>query len=42
MLNYLYENDIKVKDKYFETEKGLHICPIIPSAALPSLMRLSL
>jgi hypothetical protein len=27
MLNFVYEEDIKVKDKYFATIYGLHICP---------------
>jgi hypothetical protein len=42
---YEYEDGIKMKNKYFATVYELHICPIKPSAGLPtvpSLMRLSL
>jgi hypothetical protein len=42
MLCFVYEDDIKIKNKYFATIKGLHICPIKPSTGLSSLMRLSL
>jgi hypothetical protein len=42
MLNFVYEDNIKVRNKYFATVKGLHICPRKPSAGLPGLMRLSL
>jgi hypothetical protein len=39
---FLYEDGIKIKNKYFPTIFELHICLIKPSAGLPSLMRLSL
>jgi hypothetical protein len=42
MLNFVYEDDIKIKNKYFAKMLGLHIYPIKPSPGLPSLMRLSL
>jgi hypothetical protein len=42
MLSFVYEDGIKIKNKYFATVYELHICPIKPSAGLPSLMRLSL
>jgi hypothetical protein len=29
-LNSGYENDIRIKDKYFAAIYGLHICPIKP------------
>jgi hypothetical protein len=42
MLSFVYEDGTKIKNKYFPTIYELHICPIKPSAGLPSLMRLSL
>jgi hypothetical protein len=42
MLSFVYEDGIKIKNKYFATVYELLICPIKPSAGLPSLMRLSL
>jgi hypothetical protein len=42
MLKFIYEDYIKIGNKYFAAVLGLHICPIKPSAGLPSLMRLSL
>jgi hypothetical protein len=42
MLSFVYEDGIKIKNKCFATIYELHICPIKPSAGLPSLMRLSL
>jgi hypothetical protein len=42
VLGFGYEDGIKIKNKYFATIYELHICPIKPSAGLPSLMRLSL
>jgi hypothetical protein len=42
MMNLLYEDDIKIRNKYFATVQELHICPRKPSAGLHSLMRLSL
>jgi hypothetical protein len=42
ILGFVYEDGIKIKNKYFATVYELHICPIKPSAGLPILMRLSL
>jgi hypothetical protein len=42
MLSFVNEDGIKIKNKYFATIYELHICPIKPSAGLPSFMRLSL
>jgi hypothetical protein len=42
MLNFVYEDDIRIKNKYFAILLGLHICPTKPSTGLPSLLRLSL
>jgi hypothetical protein len=42
MLSFVYEDGIKIKNKYFATIYELRISPIKPSAGLPSLMRLSL
>jgi hypothetical protein len=42
MLNFVYEDDIKIKDKYFLTIYGLYIYQLKPTAGLPSHMRLSL
>jgi hypothetical protein len=30
MLSFVYEDDIKIKNKYFATVYELHICPIKP------------
>jgi predicted phosphohydrolase len=35
MLHFVYEDDIKIKNKNFVTIQGLHVCPIKPSAASP-------
>jgi hypothetical protein len=42
ILSFVYEDGIKIKNKYFATIYELHICPIKPSAGLASLRRLSL
>jgi hypothetical protein len=45
MLSFVYEDGIKIKNKYDPTIQCVyerHICPIKPSAGLPNPMRLSL